>query len=143
MRENLTIRAYIFASYPLLGSIENEKRVLWDVGVRNDCQAGDSCKKRLLVPSPSIRVWVTKLGLPRPCPPSFTDPIHTHLLCAVLEHSTVTGLTHRVYHRVLTTATGPHVMSSVSIDLESGQEGAQAALHAGAFCSLSRHYHRS
>ena len=46
------IRAYIFASYPLLGSIENEKkkkRVLWDVGVRNDCQAGDqagdSCKK--------------------------------------------------------------------------------------------------
>jgi hypothetical protein len=64
---------------------------------------------------------------------SALHPIHIHPLSAVL-----TTLTHRISHpRILTTATGPHVMSSAT-DLESGQ-GAQAAPRAGAFRSLSHH----
>jgi hypothetical protein len=54
-------------------------------------------------------------------------PIHIHPLCAVL-----ISLTHPISHpRILTTATGPHLMTSAT-DLESGQ-GAQAAPRAGAF----------
>ena len=72
-------------------------------------------------------------------PPSFCITIFSRVKVLSADKSISPHLT----IVLLTTATGPHVMSTVSIDLESGQgpEGAQAAPHAGAFFSLSHHCH--
>jgi hypothetical protein len=65
------------------------------------------------------------------------------LLRAELENNILIRLTHRNSHpRILTTAAGPHVMSSAP-DLESGQGAQVTTLRVGAFFSLSYRCHLS